>query len=114
MRPIQEIFDTVIAKGFYGPDSHDCSLTRTPYMCHALLYAAEEQEVITAAESAFAIQAVKDYLKDYTTLVVALTCSMLPHGMEDCQNIYQNWSSRPQLKHLQHRLTEYNLKSKKQ
>lgn len=101
---LQQIFDTVIDKGFYNPAKAHCR-----YMCLSLR-GAQYDRIISDNDLLFAKEEIVNYLnyllsfkfKDIpcqcVTLSGALNSLNLPAQNSDLLFIYRNWHKRPHAK----------------
>lgn len=96
MRNIQEIFNVVIAEGFYQPNY--LATHYSDYMCFSL-DVAERRKVITKEEMKEAQEAIAIYLKEYLGcgLETLLVEHNLPSDFPARLKIYQDWENRPEL-----------------
>ena len=105
MRKLQEIFDVVIAEGFYGTDDNQAE-----YMCNALNRAASAG-VITWQERDKADSSISKYLRHLYTGTPRRICYTLAGAMtygidggvgfvsfDRTLKVYKNWKRRPKRK----------------
>lgn len=95
-RTVQETFDLLIERGFYGEESWIARVSE--YMCISLMLA-ERGEVITSLERQEAEDEIDEYLdtSGCGDLEGALALSELPDSFSARKAIYQNWANRPRL-----------------
>ena len=96
MKNIQEIFNVVIAEGFY--QQNYLATHYSEYMCVSLEYA-ERRKVITEEEMKEAQKAIATYLKEDLGygLEPLLEEINLPYDFSARLKIYQDWENRPEL-----------------
>lgn len=106
MRSIQEIFNTVIAAGYYGERGGKmCS----PFMCIALRLASMDL-TLSEDEYSFATEEIEGYLGQLqkrrqetphsNSLRAELGAANLPSSDEDCLATYKDWANRPFVSHF--------------
>lgn len=92
-RKLQEIFDVVIDKGYYGFPGGESSC-----MCLAL-NSAMSDNIITDVEYKKAMQSIRNYMLGYQGILRRLLRhNDLPCEHQDRLAIYRNWSKRPKIK----------------
>lgn len=98
MKNIQEIFNVVIAEGFYQPNY--LATHYSEYMCISLKYA-ENRGVITKEEMYEALESIATYLKEDLDGIEGLETLLIEHNLPSDfparLKIYQDWENRPEL-----------------
>lgn len=102
MRSVQELFNLIIDKGYYGEERAVKTSEGTPaseLMCHAISYASTDK-IISLGEKQRLTKAVQSYIRPFfeVTLKHHLETLGRPSTLEDRIKIYRDWENRPTTK----------------
>jgi hypothetical protein len=92
MSSIQEVFNKVIECRLYP--TTEGVIGSSSYMCHALA-AGRRRNIISVKNYYTAVDAIKEYLVEYSTLGSFLVVNGYNPSTTFKLNLYKNWNDRP-------------------